>query len=261
MNFTASLLFSTANSIFKIVNSAADECRANISKEGISIAVVDLANVAIISLDIPAREFRSYNYIEGVETQIGLPIDETARYLETLSKNGVEDNSEVSISIQPESTDGEHHILQIVCGIYQKTFKCQPLESIRKIPNIPKLEHRYKITIDTKTLKNIVNITQSVDDYIWIGVEQKDGEPSIYFQDGARTFLARPQAYIELQTAEHKDVRSLLSIDYLTDIIPKIPSEYTVVLLNNDWPVVFRFTTGKATACNWMQAPRVISGD
>jgi hypothetical protein len=157
-------------------------------------------------------------------------------------------------------------------GMFTRKILLLHEADIRRNPHIPELPLDYKIQLETLELLRIVK-KRATADYIRFGYERGivPGDDAAKF---AMKFIATVEDDDDISTAEKYLERdefqrlrgftgdkagSLLSTDYLHEIVPAIPSETVWVHIGNDVPVVIEFVLGMTGQCKYMQAPRVES--
>ena len=277
MSLKMSLNPELAREFINIVGEIVDEIRLIITMNGIKVSAVDPANVALIILDLPKDNFLSYEFeasdnwtssIDGHYT--GVLQENIAVGIDVLKIKEFLDISEGEVVLIEELRDPVEFTfsvdtLEMRQGMFYRKIKLLPENSIRKAPKIPMLHLDYKVQLDTLEFMRITKKAAKVSDYIMLGFSREDADV---------IFTARASDGDELpwQATKHMfnwqclrdDARlsssSLFLLDYLVDIMPKIPSDKVWLHIGQDYPCKLSFVLGQTGTVEYLQAPR-IEGD
>ncbi len=227
------------------VSTLVDEAKLKLTSDGISVRAVDPANVAMVSLDLAADAFDSFEATDG---ELGIDLTKL---------NGIMEMADKGDSIEINLDETAHKLILRMRGLSYTMSLLDP-SSIRKEPKVPALELPARIVIRGEDLKRAVKAAEKVSDYMSIGVRG-----DIFFMeaegdtDNVQLEMTKDQL-IELISGE---ARSLFSLDYLTDI-SKIAGKTPEVIIDvgRDYPlkIGFKISEGHGDV-SYMLAPRVES--
>ncbi len=228
------------------VSTLVDEAKFHITKDGISARAVDPANVAMVSFDLKAGAFESYNATDG---EIGVDL---TRLNDILGMTSKDDKIELNLNEETRK-------LEIRTGGLAYTLSLLDPTSIRKEPKVPKLELPAKIVLNGAELKRAVKAAEKVSDHMALGVVDK----TFYVEaegDLDKVRLDIPESsLISIQSTGN--VRSLFSLDYLNDLAKSLgKAEKVSIDLGTDYPVNFTFNiAGGNGTVTYLLAPRIES--
>jgi len=228
------------------VSTLVDEAKFHITKEGISARAVDPANVAMVSFDLKAGAFESFNATDG---EIGVDL---TRLNDILGMTSKDDKIELNLNEETRK-------LEIRTGGLAYTLSLLDPTSIRKEPKVPKLELPAKIVLNGAELKRAVKAAEKVSDHMALGVVDK----TFYVEaegDLDKVRLDIPESsLISIQSTGN--VRSLFSLDYLNDLAKSLgKAEKVSIDLGTDYPVNFSFNVaGGNGTVTYLLAPRIES--
>lgn len=222
-----------------------DEARFRISPEGIAVRAVDPANVAMVSFDLPASAFDSF---EADDSEIGMDLTKVTDILSVVDKNE---------NILMELDDLSQKIL-IRAGGLSYTISLLDPSTIRAEPKIPQLELAADVVLNGMDLRKAVKAAEKISDHMLLGVEgdvffmEAEGDT-----DRVRLEMARDQL-IDLKPG---DARSLFSLDYLSDIAkPASKSNEVTLSLGQDFPIKINFSIPNSDGkVGYLLAPRIES--
>jgi len=225
------------------ISALVTECRLRISEDGFSARAVDTANVAMVSLELRKEAFDSF---AGSTAEIGLDIQRLKNIFGMMS--GI-----LTIEL-PENANK----LQVSVQGYRYSITLLDTNTIRKEPNMPKLELPGKIGIAGNDLNNAIKAAAIISDKIAMGI---DPAKSVFFMvaEGDSDHIRREFAKDELKSLSPVEARSLFSIDYLKDM-GKVMSkaENVEIHLGIDHPVRFSFDIANGGGhVEYLLAPRI----
>jgi proliferating cell nuclear antigen len=228
------------------VSTLVDEAKFHITKDGISARAVDPANVAMVSFDLKAGAFESFNATDG---EIGVDL---TRLNDILGMTSKDDKIELNLNEETRK-------LEIRTGGLAYTLSLLDPTSIRKEPKVPKLELPAKVVLNGAELKRAVKAAEKVSDHMALGVVDR----TFYVEaegDLDKVRLDIPESsLISIQSTGN--VRSLFSLDYLNDLAKSLgKAEKVTIDLGTDYPVNFTFNiAGGNGAVTYLLAPRIES--
>jgi proliferating cell nuclear antigen len=225
------------------ISALVTECRLRITDGGISTRAVDTANVAMVSLELKKEAFDSFR---GATGEIGLDIAKLKNIFGMMSGT-------LTIEL-PENANK----LQVSVQGYRYSITLLDTNTIRKEPNMPKLELPGKIVISGSDLNNAIKAAAIISDKIAMGI---DPAQSTFFMvaEGDTDHIRREFAKDELKALSPVEARSLFSIDYLKDM-GKVMSkaEEVEIRLGIDHPVRFSFDIASGGGhVEYLLAPRI----
>ncbi|MEM2924320.1 MAG: DNA polymerase sliding clamp [Methanocellales archaeon] len=221
-----------------------DEAKFKLSKDGISLRAVDPANVAMVSFSLSPQAFASYESTEG---EIGIDLIKLGDILGMANKGDL-----VELEL-----DEVAHKLKIKIGGLIYTLSLLDPSTIRKEPKVPNLELPARIVVDGSELRRAVKASEKIGDHMALGVKgdifymEAEGDT-----DKVRLEISRDKL-ISLTSAG--DVRSLFSLDYLSDVSKAIAKAKEVTIyLGKDYPVKFDFEIANGNgSVSYLIAPRI----
>ena len=228
------------------VSTIVDEAKFHITADGITARAVDPANVAMVSFDLKAGAFESFNATDG---EIGVDL---TRLNDILGMTSKDDKIELNLNEETRK-------LEIRSGGLAYTLSLLDPTSIRKEPKVPNLELPAKVELNGAELKRAVKAAEKVSDHMALGVVDK----TFYIEaegDLDKVRLDIPESsLISIQSTGN--VRSLFSLDYLNDLAKSLgKAEKVHIDLGTDYPVKFTFNiAGGNGAVTYLLAPRIES--
>ncbi|MCD4808080.1 MAG: DNA polymerase sliding clamp [Methanococcoides sp.] len=222
-----------------------DEARFRISPEGVIVRAVDPANVAMVSFDLTPEAFDDF---EADDCELGLDLSRINDIL------GVADRDD---KVQME-LDEESKKLKIQIGGFSYTVSLLDPSTIRAEPRIPQLELPAEIVLNGKDLQKAVKAAEKISDHMLLGVE---GESFFMEAEGDTDRVKLTMTRDQLIDIKPSQVRSLFSLDYLSDIIkPASKSNEISLHLGNDFPIKINFSIANGNgSIGYLLAPRIES--
>lgn len=244
--FRATINADILKSSIEAISTLVGEARFRLDKDGISIRAVDPANVAMVSLELGADAFESYECTDG---EIGLDM------LKLVDILGMADKSD-KIGLE---LDTETHKLRIKMGGLSYVISLLDPSAIRKEPKTPNLELPAKVVLDGKDMRLAVRAAEKVSDHMALGV---DGDVFFMEAQGDTDQVRLQRTKDELiDLTSSGPTRSLFSLDFLSDI-SKVTSKANEVTihLGKDYPIKidFELADGKVKV-GYLLAPRIES--
>jgi len=228
------------------VSTLVSECKIHVEDDGLEIAAVDPANVAMVDMTLDASACAHYR-ADG--TTLGVNLERLEDVL------GMADSDDmVQFDLNEESRK-----LDIVIGGLEYTLALIDPDSIRQEPDIPELELPATVVCEGGEISRALTAADLVSDHVQMGA-RPDGEMVIGAEgdtDNVETTLGDDDL---LSAAVSDDVESLFSLDYLSAIEGPIDTDTDVsLLLGEEMPVKLRYSIGDATEVVHMVAPRIQS--
>ena len=225
------------------ISALVTECRLRISEGGISTRAVDTANVAMVSLELRKDAFDSFT---GNAGEIGLDIAKLKNIFGMMA--GI---------LTVELPDNANK-LQISVQGYRYSITLLDTNTIRKEPNMPKLELPGRIVIPGNDLNNAIKAAAVISDKIAMGIDPL--KPTFFMvAEGDTDHIRREFSKEELKSLAPVEARSLFSIDYLKDM-GKVMSkaDEVEIHLGTDHPVRFSFDIANGGGhVEYLLAPRI----
>ncbi len=221
-----------------------DEAKFKLGREGISLRAVDPANIAMVSFGLKSQAFASYECTDG---EIGIDLIKLGDILGMAEKGDL-----IELEL-----DEVAHKLRIRIGGLAYTLSLLDPSTIRKEPKVPNLELPARIVLDGAELRRAVKASEKVGDHMALGIKgdifymEAEGDT-----DRVRLEIARDKLISLTSTG---DVRSLFSLDYLSDVSKVIAKSREVTIsLGKDYPVKFDFViAGGSGTVGYLLAPRI----
>lgn len=229
----------------KAMSAVIDEARFEIAPDEISTRAVDPANAAMVTLELSRN---SFVLLEGTEGEIGIDL---GRFVEIL---GMADrNDEIELELDPDT-----HKLDISMGGFSYTLSLLDPSTMRKAPMVPALDLPAEITISGGVFKRMIKAAEMVSDHMSMGVH--DG---VFFMEatGDADHVRLDLTGSDLISITPAEVRSLYSLDYLSDISKGVGGAGEVVInLGRDLPAIIRFELADGDCkIKYVLAPRIES--
>lgn len=199
-----------------------DECRIHADEEGLYVAVVDPANVAMSELRIHPRAFEAYELAGGDSTAVGMDL-EIAEDRLSHARLGTSTDDPVSLTLDATTS---------VCEVTREYGGTEvtrhdewlniDTDSIREDADPPDLALSYEAGLAPEALEAAVQAADRVSDHARI--REVDGAVSVEagVTDSDKTVTEATRATIggdvELQDDGDAGASSVFSLDYLTDI-------------------------------------------
>ena len=223
----------------------AGECRFNISKDGINVNLVDAANVCLVSLTIPNTAFDWYTCTES--SQVGIELNKLKHGMTKAHRFG----SKACIKIT------EKHISFSCCsyGFKNGLLDADKVRAEPRTSSYVDMEFSNDFTISSNNLKNAFDVMDSIK---YATIVSDNGDIGIYQEyNEDRTDITFGT---EITINKSADASSLLSLDYLNDVLPKIKHMCNTVCVefDKDWPIKIS-SVDNDIKFMYLQAPRIES--
>ncbi|HUL61644.1 MAG TPA: DNA polymerase sliding clamp [Methanocella sp.] len=244
--FKAAINAEVFKDAIEAVSTLVDEAKFRINRDGMTARAVDPANVAMVSFELGAKAFESYEASEG---EIGIDL---VRFMDILGMAAKDDRLELNLNEETRK-------LEIRTGELAYTLSLLDPSSIRKEPKVPSLELPAKIALNGAELRRAVKAAEKVSDHMALGVQDK-----VFYVEAEgdldKVRLEIPESKL-ISLKSSGNVRSLFSLDYLNDIVKSLgKAEQVSIDLGTDYPVKFTFSiaAGNGTVV-YLLAPRIES--
>ena len=251
-----SLKASLYKTLHKTIESLVDECRLEFNKSGLSISIVDPANVAMYSTTLSKDVFEDYNLVKPFEVGYELIVVEHIGLMEAYNMGTVQlDIFEVEgITDEPAYVcDVKHDIFKDSIKLPSSSYIRSKLPSssyIRSKPKIPELKSECVFDVTTKTMMKIAG--------------HSDEHIGVIFENGKVVFSSDksdPTWTTEGITVKSKKYgKALYSTVYMVDIFKALPKKSDIHFkFSDDYPCELSCEIVKGFTVNWLIAPRIES--
>ncbi len=237
----------TLKSIINPIAATTDECRANISPSGMKIKCADAAQVVLVDADLRKEMFFEYQADEII--QVGLNIQAIQSAIEI-----TEGNESVEIIFNFE---GSGKMYLTIAGIFVFTIDLLNPFDIRKELTVPTLKPKASVELSTIFLKRVVELSYEVAEYIIFQANNETSTIDIKSWDNkVSKFKVTISTAIELQPTERVILKSVFSLDYLSDVVKSITADKVKLLFDDERPVIIKFKIAEHGNIFFMIAPR-----
>ena len=222
-----------------------NDVQFKIDKDKLEIVATDPANVVLTVFKLLSSAFVEYE-IENKET-ICVSLDNLNQILRRLKGNDV-----LTLEL-----DKKRNKLKIgMKGDFQRLFHLSLIDIEEKEQQIPELEFKSKVIIDSKVLEDAIEDVGIVAESVAFGLSKDrmtiKGEGNL---SNAHIELLKGEN-IEINTED--DVNAKYSIEYLKKLIKggKL-SDKVVIRWNNDYPLKLEYNVLDKLALSFILAPRI----
>ncbi|MBI4362153.1 MAG: DNA polymerase sliding clamp [Euryarchaeota archaeon] len=225
------------------VSTLVDQGRFLIDKEKVLLRAVDAANVAMVSLTLPARAFEKF---EAKESEVGLDIKKLAEFLLMV------ENPE---SIRLEVDEGAKK-LKMKMGGLEATIGLLDLAHLGKMPSIRNFDLPARIVLSGSDFRMGIRAAEKVGDQVTFAVE---GDSFVMEAEGDTDHVRLALAKDKLMELKGANVKSLYSLDYLTDMAKVVgKSVQARIELGSELPMKISFPLADDRGqVEYLLAPRV----
>jgi proliferating cell nuclear antigen len=211
-----------------IADSAGDESILRFGSHGLSIKIVDPANVYMADVELDAGAFEAVG--EGM-------------FPAGVSHNSLLDFIKKSDSDEVASLafDSETRRLALEFGPYERDYALIDPDSIRQEPDLPDLDLPNVFEIEAGTLQEVVDVSDLVSDHVSIEGAPDDECIRIVAEGATDTTTATLDDELEFANVSD-DVNSILSLGYLKDAVKVMPKSATVkIRFGDEHPVMMEW--------------------
>ena len=211
-------------SLLELPQALVEECRVHLEDDGLKIRAVDVANVGLVSLSVPASSFETYAVADSLT--IGLPLDTLAKSVRFARKR---QDDPVRVDVLPE---GERARLRAAAlrpnqrmRRVSEFYTIDP-DSVREEPDVPDIELPNMAAPDVDALGDAIAELERLNEYVWFSRDgetfiigsQPVGESQLDEDHAVVDSVAFPEAAWS-ENGEDTARGSVFSIDYLVDAI------------------------------------------
>lgn len=223
--FEAIIQVDALKTLFESVHTLVDECKLHLTPDGLEIAAVDPANVAMVDAELDEQAFESYRAEGGV---IGVNVD---RMIDVLS---IPDSDQLAnIYYDPDVRK-----LVVEVGGLEYTLALIDPESIRQEPTLPDLEFASRVVIEGEQLGRAIKaakIATGSGDSGFIRVRSSEDDAVFHFEaEGDTDDVDYEFDVDDALDMTPGDARSLFSLDYWTDVTKPIGNDTRVAIRVGD---------------------------
>lgn len=232
------------------IKSIADECKLDVSEDGLHAAVVDPGNVAYIDTTLSPASFESYSFNGDEPAVFGLSLSKFSNAVGVAGSNDL-----VQITLE------DQHRMEIDAGGVGFSQAGINPDTIRERPEFPDLEYDAAVErVPVSTLNRGVKATDMVSDRVYFGVDSENGGVRMY-GEGDTDDAELDLMVDDVGLSSDADVEALMSLDYMKDLVRGLPSDTTVTLhLRSDFPMMIEYAADDYYASGQMfLAPRIES--
>jgi len=228
----------------KAIAAIVEEGVFKITPEGLTAAIVDPANSAMVSVDMPSSVFTRF---AADESDIGVDLQRLVEVLAMSEKSG-------SVSLE---IDEHTHRLNIDMNGLSYDLSLLDPSSMRKSPDIPELDLPAQITLSSADFRRMIKAASMTGDHLRMGV---DGDTFFMLAKGDADEVRLDIPKDDLIDLKPADVSSLYALDYLIDFSKGISTASKIVInLGRDLPVVIEFDAAVDCPVVYILAPRIES--
>ena len=228
--------------ILNILSAIGDESRFNITKSGITSTIVDPANVALVSVEIPSEYFDEY---KADEMMIGLDLIKISSNLSGVAKNE-------PVMIQYDSTNQK---LCVKTGNYNYIFSSLDPKSIREI-QIPQISMDATAEVPVREIQKIIKALSKMEETTVVNISKEKKE--ISFISSSTTDTAKGTITDEIMTKSPTgSAKTTYSLDYLVDIFKAIKAETVNLEMGTNKPIKISIDLSLSATASFMLAPRI----
>jgi DNA polymerase III sliding clamp (beta) subunit (PCNA family) len=239
--------FTTLYKFIAAINALVPECRMHVSKDQVSVIVVDCANVGMIDAEITT--FEKMKCPE--EIALGLNIGQIYPALKQI-KDIIGDSAETIPAKVSWSPGKDTPMLDIEVMGFRSRFTTLTDHSVRKDPDHPKITVDSKFECDGESFRNAIRYCA-----IFAGacrIEVVKGGDCIIAAKGD-TDQCRVPLVVTGATGE---AVSMYSLDYLKDFAKAMKDSGTITIeMTNDYPVRFSCEPAPGLSVRYLLAPRI----
>lgn len=241
----ASTGVSTIQELLSPVSVLVDECKIEISDNGLQIRAVDPANVCMVDVTLEKDGFESF---EGQRSVIGVDLER----LEDIISMGT---SGSTVSLSADSSDQRLNI--DVENVDYNLSLIDP-DSIRDGPDIPDLDLPAGTTIEGGKVSQGIKAAGMVSDHLMLSFDEDNGAFRIGAEgDTDDVNVEHNESDVESMAAQ--DAESIYSLEYLQKISKAVGSSREIDLeMDDEKPVKIEYEIAEENGdVVYMLAPRI----
>lgn len=238
---------STLRTALDAVAVLVDECVVGVDDGGFSVTAVDPANVAMVSLSLPADAFDAF---DARGTALGVSLD---RLLDVVGMAG----RDRAVRLR---YDTEARKLQVRVGELSYTLALIDPDAIRSPPDADAFADQFEaaVTVEGRAFSRAVAAADLVSDHLELGVDET-GDYLYARAQGDTDSTALELAAEDCVAFDPGSAHSLFSLDYLTSVDRAVPADGPVRLrIGEDAPVEIEFdVAGGDGSVRYVLSPRL----
>jgi proliferating cell nuclear antigen len=255
-----------------LISSLTDECKLHIHEtDGLSVRVVDPANVGMVGFEVPPSGFEAFD-LDGSIT-VGLPrlrLSSIARYARKGTTAKDDHGDDVTLVFDDETHRFYVHVERDDVGRYSSFAEIDP-DAIREEPDLPAIDLPWETSLDAKTFRDMME-TLHKDEYSHVQLAAEglsngvSGDETagvrFYGSDEKREDVFRPDATATWTgRGDAEASKSLYSLDYLIKIAKGLHSakpDAVKVEFGDEFPARINFSESEfGLSGTYMLAPRI----
>lgn len=225
------------------INAIVDEHRHHVTETGFRASAVDPANAAMVQTVLGANEFEEF---DCEKCTIGI---DTEKLMKSLKKAGSDDLVTLEF-------DEETRRLAIEYGPMSRELATIDPDVIRHEPDMPDLDYLGSVIVSTDHMNDAIWSCEMIADQVTIELLENE---SIVFRTDGDTDRARTELGEEyLHGSEISGAGgSLLSINYLNDIIRALSCDLVELSVGDELPLEIVGEIGENSRAKYVVAPRI----
>jgi len=244
----------TIKPVFAYPRKLVDECKLNVTHNGLEYTAVDPANVAMLGLNVPPEAFETYS-VE--ETTMGIDLKSV---MGALRAGRQKESDEITLTRDGNMLKSRIH--RDYSGTQlslENRLKLIDPDSIRQEPEIPDIELNGEATIPRRMFDDIINQVDYYGEHIQIGAQGNNLVIDTETDTEATTAVVEDV----VNNSGSDEVSSLFSMDYMKDAIKAFATigvDELSLKFGTDLPVRIDFEkelNGATVTGNWFMAPRM----
>lgn len=227
----------------KAISTLSNEFKFKVTRDGLTIRVVDPAHLAMLELNIKKEATEEYVYVDDLE--IGIDTDKLNSTIKTAKKGDM-----VKLVYNEEC-----NTLDITVGIITRSIGLIDTEGMPD-PKIPNLELPVQAVIKSQDLNNAVKACSNVSDRLKFSADNNkftifaEGDPGKVNVELDKDLLKELMCYGQF--------KSFFSIDYLYTMVKCIDKKGFVTLkIGDDNPLQLEFKINPWIDVLYLLAPRI----
>lgn len=239
------------------VTQLVEEAQIQVSSEGLSVTVVDRANVGMAHVTVDKEAFET---LECDNTMLGVNLARLNQQVKDISNEPVGDEEQLlQVELEPGSRELE---LSGTAGSMEFTMGLINTDDMREEPDIPNMDLPGMLMLDSDYFSHAIK-TASRLNVDTMSLSQKESENTSYMTVNGDTNewnAVIPEDHPSItQMSANEDIQSTFSLDYLDDMRKGIPSDTLIAIeLGEDFPtkMSFEYLDGNVNG-EYTVAPRI----
>jgi proliferating cell nuclear antigen len=243
--FEAKISKAKLGEVLDVADALVEEAVLQFDADGLTVTVVDPANVGMARVDVPESDFDVYE-TNGV--RLGVFI---GKFSDVLGMMGADDVLEMHL-------DEETRKLELSAGGLNFTMALIDPDSINTMDELPDLPFGAKATVETTAVKRAVKAADMVSDHLTLRVE--DGAFSIEASGDTDDidYAATDAKVAPGSDGDIEDAKSMFSLSYLKDMFKAINGDYVSASIAEDMPVRIEFKLAQSDGTGvFFVSPRI----